>query len=228
MLKENLKKETAKTLGIFGASGLGREILETVVFINNQQCKYEKIVFIDDNPDLHEVQGLEVISLNEAAGCYKSVLDIVLAVGEPSTRRKIIQRVEELSIPLVTIIHPSVFIPATTRIGKGCYIAPCSFISCNVVIGDYVLIQPNVSIGHDCVIEDNVVLSSLTCLAGSCHIGHDTYLAMNVTAIQGSKIGTNSIIGMASVVQRDVPDEVIAMGNPARAMRRNEEHRVFK
>lgn len=228
MLKENCRKECVRVLGIFGASGLGREILETVWLVNDRQVKYEKIFFVDDNPDLDEVQGLEVLSLHEAAERYKDSLDVALAVGEPSTRCKIIQRVKELSIPLATIIHPGVFIPASTVVGKGCYIGPYSFISCNVVIGDYVLIQPNVNIGHDCVIEDNAVLSSLTCLSGNCHVGHDTYLAVNVTAIQGSKIGINSIIGMASVVQREVPDEVIAMGNPARAMKRNEEHRVFK
>ena len=215
-------------LGIYGASGMGREILETVRTINKADSKYEKIVFVDDNPELVSVQNVEVISLDKAYGSYEKELTLVLAIGEPATRRKVIERVESMGISFETVVYPGTAIPESTVMGKGCYIGPGCFISCNVTIGDYVLVQPSVNIGHDCVVEDNAVLSSLTCLAGNCHIGHDSYLAMNVTAIQGSKVGADSIVGMASVIQRDIPDEVIAMGNPARAMRRNEEHKVFK
>ena len=40
-------------------------------------------------------------------------------------------------------------------------------------------------------------------------------------------IGKSSIVGMGSVVQRDIPDEVIVLGNPARVLKRNEEKKVF-
>jgi acetyltransferase-like isoleucine patch superfamily enzyme len=42
------------------------------------------------------------------------------------------------------------------------------------------------------------------------------------------RIGRASIIGMGSVVHSDVPEEVIALGNPARVVRRNEDKKVFK
>jgi len=41
------------------------------------------------------------------------------------------------------------------------------------------------------------------------------------------KIGDSSIIGMGSVVYKDIPDEVIALGNPARVARKNEDKKVF-
>jgi acetyltransferase-like isoleucine patch superfamily enzyme len=45
---------------------------------------------------------------------------------------------------------------------------------------------------------------------------------------EGVKIGSNSIIGMGSVVYNDVPDNVIALGNPARVVRKNTHQKVFK
>jgi acetyltransferase-like isoleucine patch superfamily enzyme len=44
---------------------------------------------------------------------------------------------------------------------------------------------------------------------------------------QGTSIGSNSIVGLASVVHRDIKNDVIALGNPARAMKNNESQRVF-
>lgn len=215
-------------LGIFGAGGLGREILETAKLVNEQEKKYEKIIFIVDDPKLESVQGIEVLGLKQAALEYEGRLEVVLAVGEPMNRRKIIARLDEMGLCVVSLIHPSVSIPDTTTIGKGCYIAAGDFISCNVTIGDYVLIQPTVNIGHDCVIADNAIICGMTTLGGNCKIGENTFLAMGVSVIQGCKIGKNTIISLGSAVYRDVPDEVIASGNPARPMRKNEEHRVFK
>jgi acetyltransferase-like isoleucine patch superfamily enzyme len=51
---------------------------------------------------------------------------------------------------------------------------------------------------------------------------------MSVPIKEGSMIGKNTIVGMGSVVLRDLPDDVIALGNPARPMKKNENHRVFK
>ena len=65
-------------------------------------------------------------------------------------------------------------------------------------------------------------------VAGDCTVGSNTYLAINVCMRQGVSIGNNTIVGMASVVHRDLPDNIIALGNPARAMKKNDERRVFK
>lgn len=214
-------------LGIFGASGLGREILETVIEINEIENRYEQVIFVDDNPELDAVQEVKVYNINDAYITFKDDLILTLAVGEPATRRKIINRVNEMGIPFVTIIHPGVRIPKSTKIGRGCYVGPNSFVSCNVILGDFVLLQPNVNVGHDGVLADNVIVSGLTVLAGNVHIGEDTFVGMSCTVVQGCRIGEHSIVGMGSIVHRDIPDYVIAMGNPARAMKKNEKQSVF-
>jgi acyl-[acyl carrier protein]--UDP-N-acetylglucosamine O-acyltransferase len=102
-----------------------------------------------------------------------------------------------------------------------------SFVSCDVAVGENVLIQPHASLGHDCQIGNHAVLSSFVSLSGECSVGERTYIGMSVPVKETTKIGKDSIIGMGSVVLRDIPDGVIALGNPARPMKENVNKRVF-
>jgi acetyltransferase-like isoleucine patch superfamily enzyme len=83
-------------------------------------------------------------------------------------------------------------------------------------------------IGHDVFIGENSVISSMVNMGGACIVGSDSYVGMGALIKEGVKIGSNSIVGMGSVVYNDIPDGVIALGNPARVMRNNENQKVFK
>lgn len=50
-------------------------------------------------------------------------------------------------------------------------------------------------------------------------IGDNVFLGSNVVILKGVAIGRNSVIGSGSIVTRDIPDNVIAAGNPARVIR---------
>ena len=56
----------------------------------------------------------------------------------------------------------------------------------------------------------------------------DLIIGMGALIKEGLKIGTKSIVGMGSIVYRNVPDGMIALGNPARVARRNDDEKVFK
>jgi len=83
-------------------------------------------------------------------------------------------------------------------------------------------------IGHDIVIGEHSVISSMVNVGGACRVGARSYVGMGVQLIQGLKLGADVIVGMGSVVFANIPDEMIALGNPARPMRKNVDKRVFK
>lgn len=72
------------------------------------------------------------------------------------------------------------------------------------------------------------MLKKFVSISGHVTIGEKTYIGISVPIKQNVNIGSQSIVGMGSAVIRDIPDDVIAFGNPARVMKKNEEHRVFK
>lgn len=54
--------------------------------------------------------------------------------------------------------------------------------------------------------------------AGAVTIGNNVFIGMNVTILKGVHIGNNVIIGAGSVVSKDIPDNTVAAGNPARVI----------
>ena len=82
-------------------------------------------------------------------------------------------------------------------------------------------------IGPDVKVGEHSVVSSLVNIGGRCRIGRGSFIGMGAMIKQGITVGSEVIVGMGSVVYRDIPDGVIALGNPARPARRNVERRVF-
>ena len=51
------------------------------------------------------------------------------------------------------------------------------------------------------------------------HIGDNCWICAGVTILPGVTIGRNTVIGAGSIVTRDIPDNVLAVGNPCRVLR---------
>jgi len=214
-------------LGVYGASGLGREVLELAKIINSNN-RWTEYIFIDDGNVPDVVADCKVYKYEDAKSNFKNDLEIVMGIGEPATRIKLFSKIKADGIETPSLIHPGVHIPTSTSIGKGVIIQDGCFVSVDVTIHDYVMLQPKCAIGHDCVLEEGCIVSTFDSIAGAVKIGKCTYVGMSSSIKELVTVGDSSIVGMGSVVYKDVPDEMIAIGNPARVMRKNEEKHVFK
>ena len=88
-----------------------------------------------------------------------------------------------------------------------------------VTFGDNVLLAPNVSIytaGHAVNVAQRIVGWEY---AYPVTVGHNVWIGGNVVILPGVSIGDNSIIGGGSVVTKDIPANVIAVGNPCKVIR---------
>lgn len=216
-------------LGIYGAGGLGREILDLANNINNNEKKWNEIVFINDNKNEDYVNKIAVFTFDEFIKKYElSMAKIVIAVGEPRVRGLLRLKVTSAFYKLETLIHPNAYIGSNSIIEEGVIIQYGCFISCNIKIYTNVLIQANSSVGHDSIIENDSVISSYVGISGTCIIGKRVYVGVSVPIKEKITIGNDSIIGMGSVVLRDIEENVVAIGNPARAMKMNDTGKVFK
>lgn len=96
----------------------------------------------------------------------------------------------------------------------------------HIYVGDKVMIGPNVSLitaAHP--IEPELREKGLQ-YNRDVHIGDNVWIGTGVIILQGVHIGKNSVIGAGSVVTRDVPENVVAFGNPCRIVRRIEPQEV--
>lgn len=215
-------------LGIYGAGGLGREVYELANVINSHNNCWDKIFFIDDGELITNPRNALVIKFENLKDKFNSEnVEVCIAIGEPFIRKVLFDKLSNNNISISTLIHPQVDIPKSTIIGKGTIINKFTSISCDSVIGENVYIHPMACIGHDSIIGNHAIISSFVDVAGDCNVGDCAFLAINVIMKQGTSIGGNSIVGLASVVHRDIKEGVIALGNPARPMKNNENLRVF-
>ena len=94
----------------------------------------------------------------------------------------------------------------------------------HIYIGDRVMFGPNVTIA-----TANHPINSELRQKGlqynkDVHIGENTWIAANVVIVPGIHIGKNVVIGAGSVVTKDIPDNVVAVGNPCHILREIGEH----
>lgn len=98
--------------------------------------------------------------------------------------------------------------------------------NCTILDGAKVIFGDNVFIGPNCVFStsghpiDSVQRSEGLEIAFPITVGSDVWIGANVSVLPGVSIGNNTIIGAGSVVNKNIPDGVIAAGIPCKVIRK--------
>lgn len=94
----------------------------------------------------------------------------------------------------------------------------------HVYVGDKVMFGPNVTIATaNHPIEPTLRVKGLQ-YNKDVYVGENTWIGAGVIIVPGVRIGKNTVIGGGSVVTKDIPDNVVAVGNPCRVLREVGEH----
>lgn len=197
-----------------------------VLYNIKEQGKYEVIGFLDsdENKIGSFYEGLPIIgnyeNLNEIKEKYK-INKFFIAFGNMKYRKKVFDKFIEEGWEAVNIIHPNAVVSKQSKIGKGVLIECGCLITPNPIIGNNVVINTGSQVNHDNVIEDHVYIASGVILSGGVKIEENTLLDDGVIVCLGRKVGKNSLIGAGSIVTKNIPNDVICYGNPARIVRKN-------
>ena len=99
---------------------------------------------------------------------------------------------------------------------------PLTVVSSMSKIGFGVTLKRSASVGHHAVLGDFVNINPGAILSGYVTIGEGTEIGSGAVLSNHVKIGKRCLIGAGSVVTRDIPDGVIAFGNPCKVVREND------
>ncbi|EKD70817.1 MAG: sugar O-acyltransferase, sialic acid O-acetyltransferase NeuD family [uncultured bacterium] len=204
---------------IVGAGAHGRVVLDTL--------RYQPVNvkgFIDDNIKKGTyIDGVPVLGkCGDLGSFFKIDLQVVVAIGNNFIRSKIFSDLYQLGFTPYSVIHPSAIISPSVKLGKGVIIFAGVVINTGTMLGDNVNVNTSASIDHDCLIEEHVHIYPGTNLAGNVRVKQFSYLGTGSAVNPNITIGRNVLIGTGAAVVKDIPDNVTAVGVPARILKTRE------
>jgi len=211
-------------IAIIGAGGFGREVKMLIDQINDAEKQYEFIGFFDDAFEKNLIiNGFPVLGSISDINTLEYELALVIAVGDPKTKKSIFNTIKNEKVIFPTLIHPNVFIGKDdVRIGKGCVICCSNVITVNVTIGDFVILNLMCTVGHDTVIANFSSFMPSVNISGEVNIKEGVYVGTGAKIINQLEIGGNSIIGAGAVVYKSIPANCTAVGIPAKPIKYHE------
>jgi sugar O-acyltransferase (sialic acid O-acetyltransferase NeuD family) len=203
-------------LVVVGAGGMGRETIDVA-----RAAGREVVGVVDDGPspaDLDRLARLGVAYLGDLDGWLSSgsTAPWVVAVGDPALRRRLAARLAAGAAPAPALVHPEATLGSDVLVGDGSIVCAGVRVSTHVRLGRHDHLLAGAVVGHDVVVGDHVSINPGAVVSGTVHVGADTMIGAGSIVLQQLTVGARSVVAAGACVVRDVTDDVVVRGVPAR------------
>ncbi|GAB4249966.1 MAG: acetyltransferase [Thermoleophilia bacterium] len=208
-----------KRIVIVGAGGHGREVLG--IFLDRGEgrliagfCDDRRDThgtYVDDKPVLGDLQWL-----CDRADTYRAII----AIGNNARRRELASRLEAAGVEFASAISPHAVISPFAIIGDGAMVCAKSVVNSGARIGRHAIVNVAATVSHDCRVGDYSHLACGVRLAGAALVGVECDLGTGAVVNPQTTVGDRAVVGSGAVVVRNLPGDVVAVGVPARPIRK--------
>src|SRR4051812_41569642 len=192
-----------RDLYLVGAGGQAREEHAVARLVDPEWMRWRFAGFVapEDQPALLDADA-----------------DVLIAIGAPGRRSAVAAALasnDRLSYPV--LIHPRASFDAEpVELGEGTYVGAAVVVTVDVRVGRHCLLNFGATIGHDVVIEDFVTVNPQSAISGGVMLERGCLVGAGATILEGRRVGAAAVVGAGAVVTRDVLPGVTVTGIPAR------------
>jgi len=201
-----------KEIYLIGYSGHGRVLCEAALRSGKKVLGYFEKIKSPYNPFSLKYLGAE----NDCKNEFYLKNFFAIGIGDNKLRKLIYDRVKKRNGRICTIFHPTAIISSSASIGEGTFANSNAIINSGAVLGCNTIINTSSIVEHDCIVGSDSHVAPGAILCGNVEIGNNTFIGAGAIIIEGTKLGSNVIVGAGSVVTKDVEDNSIIKGNPAK------------
>lgn len=204
---------TAPQIVVVGAGGHGKVVADVLL-----QAGERVLGFLDDARAAGTlVLGLPILGPVTWLATHRA--KVALGVGDNIARQRVAGTCERLGAPLIAAVHPRAAVAPSATIEPGVAIMALAVVNPDAVIGRGAIINTGAVIEHDCAVGAFAHVSPNATLGGECRVGALAQVGIGATMLPRTAVGARSVVGGGALVARDLPDDVVARGVPARVRR---------
>jgi sugar O-acyltransferase (sialic acid O-acetyltransferase NeuD family) len=215
---------TKKKIVIWGATGQSL-VLEEIL-----RNEFDILAFFDRMPVQTPIPGVPIFEGIDGFNEWKThhrpegPIHFIVAIGGDRgfDRLGIHRQLQSSDLRPVNAIHPSAFVAYNALLSEGVQLLANSSVCVRASLGTSVIVNTAASVDHECVLEDGVHIGPGAKLAGCVAVGEYSFIGTGAVVLPRIRIGKNCIVGAGSVVTRDLPDHVVAYGNPCKIVKPNQ------
>jgi sugar O-acyltransferase (sialic acid O-acetyltransferase NeuD family) len=209
---------------VYGASGYGREVMPLArEQLDIPGLAPDRLIFVDDMPVAHTLNGHRVLTYDEFLAVEASDRFVALAIANGAIRATLAAKCDDDGVRPWPVRALNSVVMDSVRIGDGVILGPFVTLTSNIRIGRHFHANIYSYVAHDCDIGDFVTFAPAVHCNGNVMVEDHAYIGTGAILRNGQPhkplvIGRGAIVGMGSVVTKDVPAGVTVVGNPARPL----------
>lgn len=189
-----------KKLLILGAGGHGKSVAEAALLSGD----WINIAFLDDSwPTTNSVLGFPVLAKLEALSSLSSQYSAgIVAIGNNKIRQVYVTLLEQVGLPLVSIIHPAASVSASAKIGVGTTIMASARVGVDASLGKGCIVNSHATVDHDVTLNDFVHIGIGVHLAGGVKVGLRAWLQAGICAGYHVIVSDDEVCTVGTILQK--------------------------